>query len=331
MSACAEKYSRPFVCCSHMRVCVRTHKVKHAHMHTHTRREEKKGTSLEEAIDGALTQRKDSTRALVLATYKAHAGDEARRETEGDDKYSPRTSSRSGKTSEDFEAFLSNLREDTKARAEKGQRAVAGDIRAEELGDLPTYVPVSTPAKSAGFAALQAQKSGKSVHDSSFMSARGEDDDLSSDDEADKKQRTELTSRSQKRLDLSKHTVSSTVSTPGTASKDGPWTVHVMVYEVENLPKSDVFGSANPYVCLSVLREDAEGSISRKYSISHNRDRNRKDPHYSENGEVYKANVEHKTSTKSNRVNASYEEVEECFSFSVIPFVCSAASSHLSG
>ena len=311
-----------------MRVCVRTHKVKHAHMHTHTRREEKKGTSLEEAIDGALTQRKDSTRALVLATYKAHAGDEARRETEGDAKYSPRTSSRSGKTSEDFEAFLSNLREDTKARAEKGQRAVAGDIRAEEQGDLPTYVPVSTPAKSAGFAALQAQKSGTAAHDSSFMSVRSEDDDLSSDDEA--KQRTELTSRSQKKLDLSsgKHTVSSTVSTP---SKDGPWTVHVMVYEVENLPKTDVFGSANPYVCLSVLREDAEGSISRKYSISHNRDRNRKDPHYSENGEVYKANVEHMTSTKSNRVNASYEEVEDCFSFSVILFVCSAAFGRLSG
>jgi hypothetical protein len=235
---------------------------------------------------------------------------------------------------------------DKKARAEKGNNATAGVSQAEEQGELPIHEPSSPKAKSAGSAALQAQKGcTASTGDSKNVSIRSEDEDLSSDEDSEMQQWTELSSRSRLNLDLKsagKHASSSSpVSTPAMASSEGLWTVHVMVYELENLPKTDVFGNANPYVCLSLLREDAERSILRKYSISHNRDGTRKDPHYCDDGQLYKVNAEHMTSTKSNRRNASYQEVESDkkndsndgnmmnLHFSIITVVFLIASGHI--
>ena len=46
------------------------------------------------------------------------------------------------------------------------------------------------------------------------------------------------------------------------------WIVHCMVYEVENLPAQAA--GIDPYVCLSVLGEEATAS-GREYRICHNR------------------------------------------------------------
>ena len=327
-----------------------------SHARTHTRnthREEGKASSLQEAIDGALTQRKDSTRALVLASYKAHTANEANKGTKFEGGYPSSTRSHSEKEPDNFEMLPSKMSKedaDKKARAEKGNNATAGVSQAEEQGELPIHEPSSPKAKSAGSAALQAQKGcTASTVDSKNVSIRSEDEDLSSDEDSEMQQWTELSSRSRLNLDLKsagKHaSPSPPVSTPAMASSEGLWTVHVMVYELENLPKTDVFGNANPYVCLSLLREDAERSVLRKYSISHNRDRNRKDPHYCDNssydGQLYKVNAEHMTSTKSNRRNASYQEVESDkkndsndgnmmnLHFSIITVVFLIASGHI--
>ena len=201
---------------------------------------------------------------------------------------------------QDFDVYLNSLKEaEAKNKEEASVSRDGSDKNNDDGGEVPTYVPVRTPAKSYGLKALQAEKD----RDVSFVSIRSaDDDDASSEDSSDLK--PEMTARRSFK-----------------AGGPEPWVIHAMVYEVENLPKSDALTSPDPYVCLSALREnpmcaDSNGS---KYRICHNTSKQLKDAHFAGGGDVYKANVEYKTATKTSRLNASFEEEFRIYSSQATP------------
>ena len=64
-----------------------------------------------------------------------------------------------------------------------------------------------------------------------------------------------------------------TCSPMSSRGQEQSWIVHCMVYEVENLPAQPA--CIDPYVCLSVLGEEATAS-GREYRICHNRSNHNK-------------------------------------------------------
>ena len=116
-----------------------------------------------EAIDGALTQRRDSTRALVLASYRAQPPPSPH-ETQPDEIDSAAEhkitttgqalSERSGdkgcnSIQHDFEMYLDHLKQ-----MEEARKLQENQQKNEDLERLALYTPEKKPAKSTGLTAL---------------------------------------------------------------------------------------------------------------------------------------------------------------------------------